>query len=257
MAASLFSCFRTCISFDIIGNDHAHFWNAIFVSVAVSRLSAERCYDNNAASSYVVGETWERPYQGWMMLDCTCLGEGNGRITCTSRSKTPVRAYSLVSASLCYSSSLFLLSNQIVAMTWKLEGPTGLESRGERATQMGTRCSVSAWEMAVDNGSVRGTMQAEVGSNTDLRSRYCCKKERPCPSFDFIFTLLFIFTATSTVVVTPVQTGQQPVQPVEGTCRTDSGATFNDGQRWLRSQGSTQMICTCLGNGVSCQEWGE
>lgn len=47
---------------------------------------AERCYDNNAGTSYVVGETWEKPYQGWMMVDCTCLGEGSGRITCTSRS---------------------------------------------------------------------------------------------------------------------------------------------------------------------------
>lgn len=48
--------------------------------------SAEKCFDHAAGTSYVVGETWEKPYQGWMMVDCTCLGEGSGRITCTSRS---------------------------------------------------------------------------------------------------------------------------------------------------------------------------
>lgn len=48
---------------------------------------AERCYDNSAGTSYVVGEIWEKPYQGWMMVDCTCVGEGSGRITCTSRSR--------------------------------------------------------------------------------------------------------------------------------------------------------------------------
>lgn len=50
-------------------------------------LLAERCYDNAAGTSYTVGQTWEKPYQGWMIVDCTCLGEGSGRITCTSRSK--------------------------------------------------------------------------------------------------------------------------------------------------------------------------
>lgn len=49
--------------------------------------TAEKCFDNAAGTSYVVGETWEKPYQGWMMVDCTCLGEGSGRITCTSRSR--------------------------------------------------------------------------------------------------------------------------------------------------------------------------
>lgn len=48
--------------------------------------TAEKCFDHAAGTSYVVGETWEKPYQGWMMVDCTCLGEGSGRITCTSRS---------------------------------------------------------------------------------------------------------------------------------------------------------------------------
>ncbi len=51
-------------------------------------FTAERCYDDSLGSSYVVGQTWQKPYQGWMIVDCTCLGEGNGRITCTSRSKS-------------------------------------------------------------------------------------------------------------------------------------------------------------------------
>lgn len=49
----------------------------------------------------------------------------------------------------------------------------------------------------------------------------------------------------------------RPDSRQEGPCRSDAGPSYFVGQRWMKSQGATQMICTCLGSGVSCEQWGE
>lgn len=59
--------------------------SALLMSLCVA---AESCYDNSVGSSYKVGETWERKYEGWMIVECTCRGEGTGSIKCTSKSTT-------------------------------------------------------------------------------------------------------------------------------------------------------------------------
>uniref|UniRef100_A0A8C9TVG3 Fibronectin n=1 Tax=Scleropages formosus TaxID=113540 RepID=A0A8C9TVG3_SCLFO len=252
----------------------------------------ETCYDKVIARSYRVGETYERPKDG-MIWDCTCIGSGRGKISCTIANR-------------CHEGG----NSYKIGDTWRRPHDTGgymLEcvclgnGKGEWTCKpLAERCYDNAagvsyvvgetWEkpyqgwMMVDctclgEGSGRITCTSRNRCNDqDTRSSYrigdtwtktdarghrlqclCTgngRGEWKCERHASLHTSVLgtgsRLTNVQEAVYRPVP---HPEPPAEGTCVTESGMTYFLGMRWIRTQGSKEMLCTCLGNGISCEEW--
>uniref|UniRef100_A0A665VDP5 Fibronectin n=1 Tax=Echeneis naucrates TaxID=173247 RepID=A0A665VDP5_ECHNA len=221
-------------------------WDCTCIGSGKGKISctiANRCHEGGA--SYKIGDTWKRPHEtGGYMLECVCLGNGKGEWTCK-----PV-------AERCYDNSAG--TSYGVGETWEKPYQGWMVVDCTCLGEGSGRITCTSRNRCNDQDTLSSYRIGDTWTKKDSRGHLlqclCTgngRGEWKCERHASLHT-----TGTGSRVITNIQPAvYQPgaVAEQEGPCRTDAGLTYFIGQRWIKTQGTQQMMCTCLGNGVSCE----
>ncbi|KAM8856780.1 fibronectin-like isoform 1-T1 [Spinachia spinachia] len=227
-------------------------WDCTCIGSGRGKISCtigNRCHEGGA--SYKIGDTWKRPHEtGGYMLECVCLGNGKGEWTCK-----PV-------AERCYDNSAG--TSYLVGETWEKPYQGWMVVDCTCMGEGSGRITCTSRNRCNDQDTLTSYRIGDAWSKTDAQghSLQCLctgngRGEWKCERHASLHTTGL---GTGSRVITNIQPAVYHPDPIsesaqEGPCRTDAGLSYFVGQRWMKKQGTKQMICACLGNGVSCEPW--